>query len=195
MQIYRRSTLTISGFNVIFILQSPKHSVRHAHFDCGPKRRERGVGGKQIFYCPPWRIWLPSSQVYCESGKKGICGVKTRENFFIVLFLLSLVFLFLLASLFFSPPSLFLLLLVVLGNPFGSQVFIWFVLSCSDLVWWLNPRCFLITLLINPDQDGVAVDFGSVLGRHSNLKLYICAKTEFFFVLLSPSLKIWDQYL
>jgi len=72
--------------------------------------------------------------VYCESGKKGICRVKTGGNLFILSLFLSLAFLFLLMWLFFSTPSLFLLPVVVFGNPFRSQIFIWFVLSCSDFV-------------------------------------------------------------
>jgi hypothetical protein len=35
-------------------------------------------------------------------------------------------------------------------------------------------------VLINPDQDGVAVYFGSVLEYRSNLELFVCAMTEFF---------------
>jgi len=145
MQIYRRSTLTISGFNVIFILQFPQALCPSCTFRLWTEE-ERGVGGKQIFYCPTWGIWLRSSQVYCQSGKKGICRVKTGENFFIPSLFHSLVFLFLLAWLFFSTPSLFLLPVAVFGNPFRSQIFIWIVLSCSDLVWWLDPCCFLFTL-------------------------------------------------
>lgn len=147
MQIYRRSTLTISGFNVIFILQFPEALCPSCTFRLWTEK-ERGVGGKQIFYCPTWGIWLRSSQVYCKLGKKGIFRVKTGENLFILLLFLSLVFLFRLVWLFLSTLSFFLLPVVVFGNPFRSQALIWFVLSCSDLVRWLNPCCFLITLYI-----------------------------------------------
>jgi len=102
MQIYRRSTLTISGFNVIFILQFPQALCPSCTFLLWTEKERSvgGVGGKQIFYCPTWGIWLRSSQVYCVSGKKGICRVKTGENLFILSLFFSLVFLFLLMWLF-----------------------------------------------------------------------------------------------
>jgi hypothetical protein len=54
MQIYRRSTLTISGFNVIFILQFPQALCPSCTFRLWTEKERRvgGVGGKQIFYCP-----------------------------------------------------------------------------------------------------------------------------------------------
>jgi len=36
------------------------------------------------------------------------------------------------------------------------------------------------SVLINPDQVFVAVVFGSVLGHHSNSKLFICAMSDIF---------------
>jgi len=149
-QIYRRSTLTISGFNVIFILHFPQALCPSCTFRLWTEKERSvggvggvgGAGGKQIFYCLTWGIWLLSSQVYCESGKKGICRVKTGENFFIPSLFLSLVFLFLLMWLFFSTPSLFILPVVVFENPFRAQIFIWFVLSCSDFVWCWSLAVF-----------------------------------------------------
>jgi len=54
-------------------------------------------------------------------------------------------------------------------------------------------------VLINPDQDGVAVVLGSVLGHHSNMKLFVSPVTEFFFLIPSlmisgPSTLKWAPY-
>ena len=54
-----------------------------------------------------------------------------------------------------------------------------------------------LSVLINPDQAGVAVGFGCVLGHYSNLKLFISVMTFFFWGwggVLIPSLKISGQY-
>lgn len=85
IQIYRRSTLTISGFNVIFILQFLQALCPSSTFRLWAEK-ERGHQANKYFIV---RREESDFLHKCKSEKKCICGVKTGENLFISLFFLS----------------------------------------------------------------------------------------------------------